>query len=83
MGLLCILDGIKRSSDVEVFGLKESSQPAAFVSEAHGQHEGQRLHQAGVCLCRGGRGESAGCRKTSNSSDMGAACTLTLRQVRV
>lgn len=51
-GLLGVLDGIKCSADVVVFGLKETSQPAAFVSETHRQHERQRLHQAGVRLLR-------------------------------
>ena len=52
-GLFSVLNSIECGSDVKVFGLKESSQPPPLISEAHGQHEGQGLHQAGVCLCGG------------------------------
>lgn len=55
-GLFGILDGIECSANVEVFGLKEASEPATFISEAHRQHEGQGLHQPGVGLW-GGRGQ--------------------------
>ena len=58
-GLFGVLDGIEGGTDVVVFGLKESSQPATFISEAHRQHEGQRLHQTRVRLC-GGRGRESG-----------------------
>lgn len=37
-GLLGILDGVQRSADVKVLGLKEAGEPAAFVSEAHREH---------------------------------------------
>lgn len=53
-GLFGILDGVECGADVKVFGLKETSQPSAFISEPHRQHESQRLHQVGVCLCGGG-----------------------------
>lgn len=52
-GLFGVLDGVERGADVEVLRLEETSQPAALVCEAHGQHEGQRLHQAGVRFCDG------------------------------
>ncbi|TNN33373.1 hypothetical protein EYF80_056469 [Liparis tanakae] len=52
-GLFGILDSIKRRTNIEVFGLKETRQPTAFIGETHRQHERQRLHQAGVRLCWG------------------------------
>lgn len=52
-GLFGVLDGVKRGTNVKVFGLKESSQPPPLIGETHGQHEGQGLHQAWVCLWRG------------------------------
>lgn len=51
-GLFGVLDGVECGADVEVFGLEEASQPAAFIGETHRQHERQRLHQAGVRLFR-------------------------------
>lgn len=51
--LFGVLDGVECGADVEVFGLKETSQPAAFICEAHRQHQRQGLHQAGVGLCGG------------------------------
>lgn len=50
VGLLGELDGIQRGADVAVLGQQEASEPAALVSEAHGQHEGQGLHQPRVGL---------------------------------
>lgn len=49
--LFGVLDGIKGSTNVEVFRLKKTSQPATFISEAHRQHTSQRFHQMGVCFC--------------------------------
>lgn len=49
-GLLGILDGVQRSADVKVLGLKEAGEPAAFISETHREHRGKRLNQAGVSL---------------------------------
>lgn len=46
-----VLDCIKRGADVKVLGLKKTSQPAAFVCEAHGQHLSQGLHQTRIRLC--------------------------------
>lgn len=40
-GLFGILDGVQRRANVEVFGLKETSQPATFISKTHRQHERQ------------------------------------------
>lgn len=50
MGPLGKLDGVQRGADVAVLGQQEASEPAALVSEAHGQHEGQGLHQPRVSL---------------------------------
>lgn len=50
MGLLGELDGIQRSADVTVLGQQEAGEPAALIGEAHGQHEGQGLHQPRVSL---------------------------------
>lgn len=73
--LFGVLDGVERSADVEVFGLKETSQPAAFIGETHGQHEGQRLHQARVRLCGGGQeGEGRG-QRSEVSRDIGQEFT--------
>lgn len=86
-GLFGILDGVECGADVKVFGLKETSQPSAFISEPHRQHESQRLHQVGVCLCGGGqrslKGGVRGACHTQDSKRSGVGCGLTLRQVRV
>lgn len=50
VGPLGKLDGVQRGADVAVLGQQEASEPAALVSEAHGQHEGQGLHQPRVSL---------------------------------
>lgn len=56
-GLLGVLDGVQSRSNVKVFGLEESGEPAPLISEAHRQHLSQRLHQVGVRLCGGQREE--------------------------
>lgn len=50
-GLFGILYGIESGTDVEILGLEKTSQPTAFISKTHRQHERQRLHQAGISLC--------------------------------
>lgn len=49
-GTLGKLDGVQRGADVAVLGQQEASEPAALISEAHGQHEGQGFHQSRVSL---------------------------------
>lgn len=83
-GLFGVLDGIKCSADVVVFGLKKTSQPAAFISEPHRQHERQRLHQTGVRLCGGGgRGQRSAGASNTRIKQIRGMNVLTLRQVRI
>lgn len=76
-GLFGILDGIEGGANVEVFGLKETSQPSTFISETHRQHESQRLHQAGVRLCGGAEVIKGGAHHTQDSNRSGGGCGLT------
>lgn len=60
VGLLGELDGIQRGADVAVLGQQEASEPAALISKAHGEHEGQGLHQPRVGLWGQGSKVSVG-----------------------
>lgn len=45
------LDCIESGANVEVFGLKKTSQPTAFICESHRQHLSQRLDETRIRLC--------------------------------
>ena len=44
------MDGVQGGADVKVLGVEQPGEPAALVCEAHGEHLGQGLDQARVCI---------------------------------